>query len=204
MKNVLVVDDHLLIFKGLSREFGDRFALTGVLDKSRAEVELSLREYDAVILDVTLGKEDGLSLLMAIPATIPVFILTMHINPHYARQAKDSGARGYFTKDGNLSLLRDAIEEPESRSFWCSDTMQEALDAFISHDASPYDSLTIREQEVFRLLAEGQNYKEVAFNLSISAKTVNVHRSNILQKLGISTQTELVKVGIRLGIIEAF
>jgi DNA-binding NarL/FixJ family response regulator len=119
----------------------------------------------------------------------------------YIQMAKDFGAKGYFLKDESLDLLFNALNRPIDKDFWMSPLVESELKNADVYEASNYDKLSPREQQIFAMLAEDLSYKDIASRLQLSTKTVNNHRDHLMKKLGIETQTALVREAIRIGII---
>jgi len=202
-RNILIVDDHPLIYEGLKNTLLG-YGLFHVASAGAARQLLESKAFYAHILDITLGKENGLDLartLVGSRESAVVFILSMHETPIFIQQARDLGARGYFLKDEPLGLITEALENPFGREFWASKRIQMLLDKSTTQTDTLYELLTRREQQIFRMLAEGMNYNEIAANLDISAKTVNVHRSQLMTKLGITSQNELFRLAVKLEIV---
>ncbi|MBN2655547.1 MAG: response regulator transcription factor [Spirochaetales bacterium] len=204
MRNILIVDDHKLIFSGLKGEISDDYSLFYAAD-SRVALDLACRNrFDAAIIDISLGDENGFDLAEELRREVLVselFFLSMHKTPYYVRKAMNEGYRGYFLKDDSLDLLIRAVTEPADRQFWMSDEVEKMLNDYVDDEYSHYENLTAREQQIFRLLAEGVGYKEIAYKLNVSPKTVSVHRDNIMRKMKLDHQTELIKQAVKLRII---
>jgi DNA-binding NarL/FixJ family response regulator len=195
---VLVVDDHKLIFDGLVHDLGDRYELVHAPTTNVARRLVAEGSFHAAIVDVSLHGETGFEMAeFCVDAGLHTVFLTMHAQPLYVRRARQLGAVGYFLKDDDLSGLPAALDG--GQGFVTSPAV--ALDGGAEHQPSTYDLLTPREQQVFRLLAEGRGYKEIAYHLSISSKTVNVHRENLMRKMNLESQTQLVKAALRLGVV---
>jgi DNA-binding NarL/FixJ family response regulator len=157
-----------------------------------------------VILDVTLPDGDGVSFAREILEKLPecrIYILTMHRRSGLLLQAKKTGCRGYFLKEGDGSAVVEALKSGSSR-FSVSPQLEDMLMSLDdeSDTVRRYSELTRREKEVFRLFAEGLGYKEVAWSLGISPRTASVHRYNIFNKLEITGDVELVKAAQEVGL----
>lgn len=200
----MIVDDHKLIFSGLKGESPDNFSLYYAAD-SKSAIDLACcNKFHAAIVDISLGEENGFDLAEELKKEVlvrEIFFLSMHKTPYYVQKAQNEGFRGYFLKDDPLELLIKAVSKPEERKFWMSDEVETLLADYKSDELSLYENLTAREQQIFRLLAEGVGYKEIAFKLNVSPKTVSVHRDNIMKKMKLNHQTELIKQAVKLHII---
>jgi len=200
MKRILVIDDHRLIFDGLEVKMEKLYIIDYAENLQRARQYLEEKSYRALIVDISLGEEIGFSIMREYEIP-PVFFLTMHCSSYYINKAIDMGAKGYFLKDEPMELLIEALKNPEASSFWMSDSVKLELDKLPEQQESSFELLTSREQEVFILLAQGLEVKEVALKLYISGKTVNNHRSSIMKKMGFRTQADLVKEAAKMGIL---
>jgi two-component system invasion response regulator UvrY len=202
MRNLLIVDDHKLIFGGLKSELPDDYELYYAHNKATAIDLVRNNTFATAIVDISLGDENGFDVANALKGIVPeILFLSMHKTPFYIQKALNGGFRGYFLKDDSLDLLIDAICSPEKRGFWVSQEVETLLNDYETNEFSLYDTLTAREQQIFRLLAEGVGYKEIAYKLNVSPKTVSVHRDNIMRKMKLDHQTELIKHAVKLRII---
>jgi len=205
--SILLVDDHPLFRGGLKTLLHNAYPdaeirEAGSLEETRAD--LMLRKPSVVILDVTLPDGEGLSIAGEILDKFPdcrIYILTMHRRSGLLMQARSAGCRGYFLKDGDGSAIIEALES-DRKEFLVSAQLRDMLEYSESGSdaAKLYGELTRREKEVFRLFAEGLGYKEVAWKLGISPRTASVHRYNIFNKLGLSSDVDLVKAAREVGL----
>lgn len=204
MRNILIIDDHKLIFGGLKAEMPEEYELFYAYNSASA-IELACKiRFSAAIVDISLGDENGFDLAndLQVDIQIPeIFFLSMHKTPFFIQKALNEGFRGYFLKDDSLDLLIEAVCSPEKRGFWVTEEMERILNDYETNEFSLYETLTAREQQIFRLLAEGVGYKEIAHKLNVSPKTVSVHRDNIMRKMKLDHQTELIKQAVKLRII---
>jgi len=202
---IFLVDDHAVFRAGVKAELGDAVELVGEADEASAAVELiSERLPDVVLLDVHLPGGGGLAVLRGVlPHHPEVQFLALSVSdaPEDVIDVIRAGARGYVTKTiSGPELLQavyrvaaaDAVFSPRLAGF--------VLDAFAHGGTTPaagldpeLDQLSPREREVLRLIARGYTYKEVARDLTISAKTVESHVSSVLRKLQLSTRHELTR-----------
>lgn len=202
---IFLVEDHAVFRAGVKAELGDAVEVVGEADEADAAVELiGERLPDVVLLDVHLPGGGGLAVLRGVlPHHPEVQFLALSVSdaPEDVIDVIRAGARGYITKTiSGPELLQavyrvaagDAVFSPRLAGF--------VLDAFAHGSAVPVagldpelDQLSPREREVLRLIARGYTYKEVARDLSISAKTVESHVSSVLRKLQLSTRHELTR-----------
>jgi len=204
MRNILIVDDHKLIFSGLKGEIPEDYRLY-YASNSQDALDLACKNrFNSAIIDITLGDENGFDLAQELKLEVLVpdlFFLSMHKTPYFVQKAINEGYRGYFLKDDSLEMLIRAVTNPAGRKFWMSEEVEKMLNEYESDEFSLYENLTAREQQIFRLLAEGVGYKEIAYKLNVSPKTVSVHRDNIMRKMKLDHQTELIKQAVKLRII---
>jgi len=215
-KTILIVDDHPLVREGLQSilRHATEYEVIGQAGKAREALHLvkSLQP-DLVLLDLSLPDKSGLELCREIQKISPptrILIVSMHSRVDYIVKAFQAGATGYMTKESATERLLHGVAQVLNGEYF--------MDGSVSHrvvekllktpekemkitDAA-YETLTPREQEVMVLLAEGNSAKEAAAKLFISPKTVENHRTNILNKLGLHSTLELVRYGARLGLVD--
>ena len=213
MRNVFVVDDHPFLRMGvrsyLEKNFKD-IILTEADSRKTAETVMESVLFDYAFIDISLGEEDGLELAALLKQKQPscrVIILSMHKEPLLVERAKELNLDGYIIKEDAFDQLETIMESGETGEFVISKKLEEAIAVFGSYESTGtliarYNSLTSREQTIFRLLAEGLNYKEIGYRLGIKHKTVLVHRYNLMKKLVASDQTEIVRCAVKLGLID--
>lgn len=198
---VLLVDDHRVVRAGLRAvlESDPRcrvVAEAGSLD--RARVVLRTTPVDLVVLDLTVGTENGLDLLPdTAVAGARVVVLTMHADPALAQEALSRGADGYVLKEAAAEELVTALEVVAGGGTY----LVPQLGARIARQRpSDVEALTARERDVLRLLAEGHTNTEVAGMLHVSVRTVEAHRASLRSRLGAQSRADLVAAAHRLGL----
>ena len=208
---VLVADDHLLFRDGIiSLLEAAGFEVVGQVGDGQAAVEAALRlRPDLVLLDITMPQLSGLEALRLIKAKLPetqVVMLTVSDDDADLFEAVESGALGYLLK--NLSAnqffeMLDGLQRGEAAMPRQTTTrLMKGFAARSRQRAEPVESLTEREIELLRLVAEGMTNKAIAQTLSISENTAKYHVRNILQKLGVQNRTEAVTQAIRAGLLD--
>jgi DNA-binding NarL/FixJ family response regulator len=210
---ILIVDDHDLMREGvrtmLEQEPG--FEVVGeVGDGQEAIRQVRELEPDVVLMDVALpGGIGGLEATEAILAERPatrVIILTQYEQREYIRRALKIGAQGYLLKRSVSGQLKEAIRTVfQGRRYLhpvAADELVELLTSGASLEEEDYETLTQRERQVLKLLAEGKTSRDIAKYLGISLKTAMTHRSNLMGKLNLHSRAEVVKYAIRKGVIE--
>jgi len=210
---VLVADDHPIVLKGLAGvlERHPDFEVVAQARDGAEAVESALAEdVDLAILDVSMPRMTGLQAAREITHRdrgIRVLMLSMHDNEEYVFEALAAGACGYVLKTG---VDRDLIEacraalrgEPFLYPAAVRALIREHLERARRGETTGGDPLTPREQEIVKLIAEAHTNDEIADMLFISKKTVERHRANILEKLGMTDRVELTRYAIRRGLIE--
>lgn len=204
MINLMIVDDHALVRKGiilLLENYQDVKVVAESGDGHEA-IKLAMKhEPDIVLLDISMPNGlDGFSTarqLMQSQPDIKVILLTMHDEEVYIRKAIQTGAHGYILKKSKGSDLYEAIYEVyHGRRFYKVYISDEQLEKMFREEKAPSSVLTMREQEIVRLTVLGYTNKEIAEKLNISIKTVENHKSNIMHKLDLHSKHELIQYGI--------
>jgi DNA-binding NarL/FixJ family response regulator len=205
---VFLVDDHPMMREGMGRLIDgepDLVYCGGAGNASQAISEIARCQPDIVITDLTMPGRGGLELikdLKALHSELPVLVFSMHDELFYAERALRAGARGYLMKEAGSGKMLEAIRQVMSGQVCVSPRIAgKILDLFAGQrprgSQSPIEKLTDREFEVYQLIGGGMTTKEIADQLSLSQKTVAVHRANIKEKLGIASATELVRHAVR-------
>jgi len=207
---VLIADDHLLVAEALKSLLSTDFELVGVVQDGRALVEAAatLRP-DVIVADVAMPHLNGIEALVQLRKggyRMPVVFLTMHRDVTFARRALEAGASGFVLKHSASVELVAAIRAAlAGKTYLTPQLAGEVLDAMRLGPEPPEDpmvSLTPRQREVLQLLSEGRSAKEIAASLSISARTVEFHKYQMMERLGIRTSAELVHFAIKHGLAE--
>jgi DNA-binding NarL/FixJ family response regulator len=208
---ILVADDHALVREGLKRVLDHEPDLTVVAeagDGSEA-VESALDDsIDLAILDISMPRKTGLQAARELSRRRPelrTLILSMYENEQFLFEALRAGASGYVLKSGaDHDIVEACRAAMRGRSFLYPSAIHTLIRDFIERadKEDDFDVLTPRELEVLKLIAEGHTSKEIAAMLVISIKTVDRHRTNMLEKLGMRDRVELTRYAIRRGLIE--
>jgi DNA-binding NarL/FixJ family response regulator len=207
---VLLADDHLLVAEALRSLLISEFELVGVVEDGRALVEAARRQRpDVIVADVTMPHLNGIDALIQLRQggdRVPVVFLTMHRDVTFARRALDAGASGFVLKHSAPAELVLAIRAAlEGRTYLTPQLAGEVLQAMKQGPekaADPVRSLTPRQLEVLRFLAEGRSAKEIASSLSVSARTVEFHKYQMMETLGLHTSAELIHFAIKHGLVD--
>jgi DNA-binding NarL/FixJ family response regulator len=215
-KSILIIDDHPLFREGLKSIIArDKlFTVVGEAGDARKGLEeLKKLQPDLVIVDISLPDKSGIEVTRAIRSRFPqirIIIVSMHSKIDYIVEAFQAGATGYIVKESASDRLILGLETVLSGEYFLDSSISHAvveklLKAPVAEsrvEDADYGSLTPREQEVMRLLAEGFAVREIAEKLYISPKTVENHRSNLMRKLGLRNAIELARYAARLGLID--
>jgi DNA-binding NarL/FixJ family response regulator len=207
---VLLCDDHLLVAEALKSLLTAEFELVAVVEDGRAMVEAAGRlRPDVIVADVTMPHLNGIDALVQLRQggnPVPVVFLTMHRDVTFARRALEAGASGFVLKHSAPAELVLAIRAAlEGRTYLTPQLAGEVLASMKQgpeQARDPVASLTPRQREVLQLLAEGQSAKEIASSLSISARTVEFHKYQLMETLDLHTNAELVHFAIKHGMVE--
>ena len=215
-KTILIVDDHPLVREGLKSILkpAAEYEVVGQTGNARDAIQMVKNlKPDLVLLDLGLPDKSGLELCREIRNISPptrILIVSMHSKVDYIVKAFQAGATGYMTKESATERLLQGIAQVLNGEYF--------MDSAVSHSVvkklmqtpekemkitdTGYETLTSREQEIMVLLAEGYSAKEAAAKLFISPKTVENHRTNIMNKLGLHSTLELVRYAARLGLVD--
>jgi len=205
-----VVDDHEIVRAGIKQLLSDQgeFIVAGEAASGDEAVKM-VREanWDVVLLDISMPDMDGiaaLTLIRRIKPDLPVLILTMHPEDHFAVNLLRAGANGYLCKDCSAEMLVGAIKTVASGRRFISpalgDRLAEELDG--EGPKEPHTILSKREFQIFCKLAAGQAVSQIADELFLSVKTVSTFRTRILEKMRIKTNAHIPYYAIRHGLIE--
>lgn len=204
---VLLADDHRIVAEGLKSVLAGEFDLAGVVEDGRAMIESAktLRP-DVIIADITMPLLNGIEALEALrkdKVDIPLVFLTMHRDVAYARRALEAGAAGYVLKHAAPEELAQAIRAALDGGTFVSPALAGELFRSLKGGRAPADpvaQLSARQREILRLLADGLSAKEIAKKLDISSRTVEFHKYQLMESLGVKSGAELIHFAIKQGI----
>jgi DNA-binding NarL/FixJ family response regulator len=206
---ILLADDHALVRRGfrlIVSQYDDFEVVGEAGDGVEALRMVGECRPHIVVLDVAMPEMNGVEAAQRIHQDHPgvrVLILSMHKDAIYVRETLRAGARGYLLKDAVDTELITALRAIASGNSYISPGVSNAvLSDYQQFVGNPLDLLTVREREVFHLLAEGRTAKEIAARLDISVYTVDAHRSKIMKKLQLGSSAELVRFAMRQGLVE--
>jgi DNA-binding NarL/FixJ family response regulator len=208
---VLLAEDHIVVRQGIKALLSDEpgIEIVGEADNGRDALLLVAElQPDVVLMDISMPGLNGIEATRQIRQLhdeVKVVILSMHASEEYVFQVLRAGASGYVLKQSDSSEVLTAIRAAiAGGSFLSPSISRTVIDDYVQRAESrgqgdDLDVLTSREREVLQLLAEGFPNREIAAQLNISVKTVETHRSNMMNKLNVKNKTELVKYAIRKG-----
>jgi DNA-binding NarL/FixJ family response regulator len=205
MIKLFIIDDHAMFRAGLRKVFADEPDIQVVDDAGDWHEGLARLEHqspDVLLLDINLPDRSGLELLDVIGVRFPslrTVMLSMYCEPQYAMRAMRSGACGYVAKDMEVDELVAAIRRvARGGKFVAPSIAASMLDAIDgAEDASPHERLSPRESQILRMMVSGEALTVIASRLLINVKTVSTYRRRILEKLGASSNAELVQYAMR-------
>ena len=207
-KRILVVDDHAIMREGIRLLLGlqEDIEIVGeASDGFEAIKKVQELTPDVIIMDIAMPNMDGLEAIRRIKKKNPkirILVLTQHDNKEYVLSAIKAGSSGYVTKSALGSELVSAVRTVYNGEAFLYPTAATALvGCYLHHsEEDPYDSLTNREKEILKLVAEGYTSRQIGEQLLLCEKTVTGHRTRLMGKLDLHNRTELVKYAIRKGL----
>ncbi len=210
---VLLAEDHTLVRAGIHAlidSFDDITVVAEASDGREATKRARNARPDVVLMDIAMPGLNGLEATSRIVRSCPttrVLVLTMHSNEEYVVQALRAGASGYLVKEAATGELHHAISSVARGETYLSPSISRlAVERLLDNDhamSSSLDQLTPRQREILQLVAEGMSTREIADLLKVSIKTVESHRSQLMERLGIRDVPGLVRLAIREGLISS-
>jgi two-component system response regulator DegU len=216
MIKILIVDDHRIIRDGLKSLLSGEKDIEIIGEASNGEDALEKnRELkpDIIIADITMPEMNGIEMTRTIcreGTGAKVLMVSMHDNEDYINQALEVGASGFLLKDSSKDELIKAIKAVENGETYCSGEVSKILlnkfllsskSKKLKTEAEEKLDLTKREKEILKLISDGLSNKEIATKLFVSTRTVDTHRYNLMQKLGVKNGAELVRLAFKLNLI---
>ena len=208
---VLLADDHPIVAEGLQSLLAARFEVVGVVADGQALLDAarSLKP-DVIVADISMPLVNGIEVTARLAAEDPqikVVILTMHREEGYVRRAMEAGAAGYVLKVAAPDELLTAVDAALAGKTFVTPGLADHLAGHLRRDAErawdPAGSLTPRQREILQLVAKGRTAKEIGAILGISARTVESHKYELMEALGLERSAELVQFAVKHGLIES-
>ena len=211
---VLIADDHAIVREGLRQLLNGQtdMEVAGEAEDGRQALEkVKSLHPDVILLDIAMPHLSGLEVISLIREAAPetqVVVLSMHSKETYVQQVLSSGALGYVLKASPSTDILEAIRMAHRNEYFLSSRLKaEVIGKYLKTKRSApalrgYDLLTEREQQVFRLVAQGHSTSQIADILCVSPKTVEKHRTSLMNKLGVHDRLELLKYAIKIGIVD--
>jgi DNA-binding NarL/FixJ family response regulator len=203
---VLLADDHRIVLAGLEALLRDDYELVGRAQDGRSLLQMArTAAADFIVADISMPGLNGIDALQAMRREgldVPVIFLTMHTEPAYARRALEAGAAGYVLKHAAPQELLQALQTAAHGGIYISREIAAAVLAAPGQrpERDPASGLTPRQREILCLLVEGRSAKEIARLLDISHRTVEYHKYQTMETLGVTSNAELIQLAIRLQI----
>ncbi|OGP12438.1 MAG: hypothetical protein A2052_00660 [Deltaproteobacteria bacterium GWA2_54_12] len=209
---IFIADDHPVFRNGIKSVLsGSDYDVIGEADNGNAALKaISVMKPDIAILDITMPDLDGIAVTRRVVEEVPgtrVIILSMHADLNHPIDAFRAGALGYVLKDSDPGELLKAVEKVSTGGKYASPAVtEELLNDFVDvikkeQSNDPFDTLSAREKEILKHIADGSTSKEIAGKLFISLATVKSHRNNIMKKLKVNDMASLIKTAIKKGIV---
>lgn len=209
--SVLIADDHSFVREGAGQLIATQADLevVGTVDNGNDLIQKArVLRPDVIVLDISMPDLNGLDLLALLPRVSPtsrVVILSFHREPMMVQRAIASGAKGYVAKTAPVGELLDAIRTVSAGKSYLSSHIdpvaQSAAGSAAQATPQPYDLLSEREQQVFRLVVQGKTSHQIGDLLCISPRTVEKHRAALMHKLGIKDTIGLLRYAVKLGVV---
>jgi DNA-binding NarL/FixJ family response regulator len=204
---IVLADDHALVLAGIRALLKEIEGVTIVAEASNGREAVAAAKAEKpnlVVMDISMKEMNGIEATAQIRAALPdtqVLILSMHTTEDFVRRALKAGAAGYLVKDSAPLELKMAIEAIMRGEHYISSRVSGHLVSGLVEGTkageSSIDSLTPRQREILQMIAEGKSTKEIAFVLKVSGKTVETHRSGLMERLGIHDVAGLVLYAVR-------
>ena len=207
MKRIILADDHSFIRRGLIQILKDEYPsaeIKEVADGESLVKEVTLHDWDLVISDLDMPGRSGLDALeqiKLIKPNLPVLILSIYPEELYAVRVLKAGGSGYLNKNSAPEELITAVQRISLGRKYITPEIAEKLLIQVDTDKQPHELLTNKEFEIFKLLAIGKTITQIAESSSLALTTVSTHRSRIMHKLSLTTNSELTRYAISHHII---
>lgn len=204
MIKILVADDHTVVRRGLIQILSENFSGAEFGEAANAQELLSRvheQKWNLLTLDIGMPGRSGLDLLSDLRHSyprLPVLILSVHPESHFARRVLKAGAAGYLSKDAIPFDLAEAVRKILKGGRYVSPTLAEQLATDLSRNGktSSHESLSDRELEVLRMIGQGKTVTQIADTLGLSPKTISTYRTRILEKMNLHTTADVIRYAV--------
>ncbi|HEU5408826.1 MAG TPA: response regulator transcription factor [Nitrospira sp.] len=205
---VLLADDHTLVLEGFKKLLEEHCQVVGSVEDGRSLLDAAkLLRPDIVVLDISMPQLNGLDAARRLRKIVPharLVFVTVHADPDYVNQAFKAGASAYLLKRSAGSELSQAIEAVKNGNYYVTSLIAKDLVHSAISETEPgtggQNRLPMRQREILQLVAEGLTLKEIASTLGLSPKTVEYHKSKLMEQLGLHTTAELTKYALAHGL----
>lgn len=208
MHRILLVDDHVVVRRGVRAILEDHFPGITVAEAGDGEAALAALDqpFDATVLDLSMPGRSGFDLLSEIKhrhPKLPVLVMSLHSEEQFAVRALRAGAAGYLTKSAASEQLVAAITKITRGGKYISETLAERIASDVGGDplASRHERLSDREFDVMRGIASGSSVSQIAEQMHLSVKTVSTYRTRLLEKMGMATNADLTRYALEQGLV---
>lgn len=205
---VLLADDHALVLEGFKKLLEQHCQVVGSVEDGRSLLDAAKRlRPDIVVLDISMPQLNGLDAARRLRKIVPharLIFVTVHADPDYVTQAFKAGASAYLLKRSAGSELSQAVEAVKNGNYYVTSLIAKDLVQSAISETGPHiahrNHLPTRQREILQLVAEGLTLKEIASTLGLSPKTVEYHKSKLMEQLGLHTTAELTKYALAHGL----
>lgn len=203
---VILADDHTLVLEGFRRLLETHCELLATVGDGQALLQaVAQHRPDIVILDISMPVMNGIEAARALKSKYPglkLVFVTMHADPAYIRAAFQAGASGYILKQSLGDELPQALHIVLQGQIYVTPLIaKDVVDGLLHSDTRPLVELTARQQEVLQLIVDGLSAKDIAAKLSISHRTVEFHKAQLMQQLDLHSTVELIKFALTNGLV---
>jgi DNA-binding NarL/FixJ family response regulator len=203
---VILADDHTLVLEGFRRLLETHCELLATVGDGHALLQAVAQHHpDIVILDISMPVMNGIEAARSLKAKFPTMKLvfvTMHADPAYLRAAFQAGASGYILKQSLSDELTQALHTVlRGQTYVTPLIAKDVVDGVLNSDKQSLIELTARQQEVLQLIVDGLSAKDIAAKLSISHRTVEFHKAQLMQQLDLHSTVELIKFALTNGLV---
>ena len=203
---VILADDHTLVLEGFRRLLETHCELLATVGDGQALLQAVARHRpDIVILDISMPVMNGIEAARALKSKYPglkLVFVTMHADPAYIRAAFQAGASGYILKQSLGDELAQALHTVlQGQTYVTPLIAKDVVDGILRSDTQPLIELTARQQEVLQFIVDGLSAKDIAAKLSISHRTVEFHKAQLMQQLDLHSTVELIKFALTNGLV---